>query len=76
MRTLGLKQLTALCVTVVCLQEDEWDALHRHQAVFGHHDEFRLSVLLPVPPAALLHGGEDGEGMLQNKHHSSAIPGL
>lgn len=30
--------LTVLCVSVVCLQEDERDALHRHQAVFGHHD--------------------------------------
>lgn len=25
-------------VFAVCLQEDERDALHRHQAVFGHHD--------------------------------------
>lgn len=58
-----MKQLTLLCVFVVCPQEDERDALHRHQAVFGHHDQLRLSVLLAVPPAALLHGGQDGEEM-------------
>ncbi len=56
-----MRELT--CLSRVCLseQEDERDALHRHQALSGHHDSFRLSTLLAVPPAAVLHDRKNGE---------------
>lgn len=42
-------------------QEDERDALHRHQTLPGHHDSLWLSALLSVPPVALLHDRKNGE---------------
>lgn len=42
-------------------QEDERDAVHRHQTLSGHDDSLRLSTLLSVPPAPLLHDRENGE---------------
>lgn len=54
---------TLTCLSRVCVfgQEDERDAVHRHQALPGHHDSFRVSTLLSVPPASLLHDRKNGE---------------
>lgn len=54
---------TLTCLSRVCVfgQEDERDAVHRHQALPGHHDSFWVSTLLSVPPASLLHDRKNGE---------------
>lgn len=50
-----------LTFVIVSEQEDEWDALHRHQTLSGHYDSLWLSSLLSLTPAALLHDWENGE---------------
>lgn len=54
---------TLTCLSRVCVfgQEDERDAMHRHQALPGHHDSFWVSTLLSVPPASVLHDRKNGE---------------
>lgn len=48
--------------------------MHRDQAVPRHHDPIRLSALLAVPPAALLHHREIGEE--DNGARRLAVEGL
>lgn len=60
-------RFTCLSHVRLSWQEDEWDALHCNQALSGHHDSLRLSTLLPVPPAALLHDRKNGEMYIETK---------
>lgn len=58
---------TPLCQTgfvytvCLCLQEGQWNPLHCHQVLSGHHDHLWVLGLLPVPPAALLPAWKNGE---------------
>lgn len=45
----------------LCLQEGQWNPLHCHQVLSGHHDLLWVPGLLPVPPAALLPAWKNGE---------------
>lgn len=62
--TVDSVQMFSLCVSE---QENKRDTLHRDQALSGHYDSFRLSTLLSVPPAPLLHDWKNGEMFTKTK---------